>query len=247
MPVSAPSPIAPRSLAVVAAAGACMGMTLGGALALGGGGRAAPAAAIRQAFASTAPALRPRSTPSFDWALLLPRPPLRLASTGRDLECLTDAVYYEARGEPAAGQEAVAQVVLNRTRKAGFPKSVCGVVFQRAGRACQFSFVCDGSITTRREAAAWTRARKVAGRALGGYQLAAIGGATHFHVAGLQAGWGGGLLQVARIGAHVFYDFSRPHAAAHRATAPVLSPAMLTLPARAPSTTASPPTGAPTA
>jgi hypothetical protein len=50
----------------------------------------------------------------------------------RDLECLTEAVYFEARGETPAGQAAVAQVVLNRVKSPAFPKSVCGVVFQGA-------------------------------------------------------------------------------------------------------------------
>ena len=238
MPLTVPSLSNPRALAGVAMAGICTGLALGGAVALGtrgagagGPGASIPAGAIRQAFESTAPALRPRSTPSFSWAFLLPRPPLRLAATGHDLGCLTDAVYYEARGEPVEGQEAVAQVVLNRTRKPGFPKSVCGVVFQRAGRACQFSFACNGSITARRDAAAWSRAQRVATRALGGYQLAEIGGATHFHVVGLQVDWGGGLLQVARIGAHVFYGFGHPRGVSARSAAqPVLTSAVLKLP-----------------
>lgn len=66
-------------------------------------------------------------------------PGLRLASTGpahpaaspfrlgnaldasRDLECLTQAVYYEARGEGRDGMKAVAQVVINRARHPAFP------------------------------------------------------------------------------------------------------------------------------
>ena len=100
-------------------------------------------------------------------------------------------------------------MVLNRTRQRGFPKSVCGVVFQRAGAACQFSFACDGSVTSRREPQAWRRARLVAARALDGYRVAEVGGATHFHVAGLAVDWGGRLMQVARIGAHVFYGLTR--------------------------------------
>jgi spore germination cell wall hydrolase CwlJ-like protein len=43
----------------------------------------------------------------------------------RDLDCLTQAVYYEARGEGRDGMKAVAQVVLNRARHPAFPKTVC--------------------------------------------------------------------------------------------------------------------------
>jgi len=129
--------------------------------------------------------------------------------SARDLACLTDAVYYEARGENTAGQAAVAQVVLNRVRHPAFPKSVCGVVFQRAvgGDGCQFSFVCDGSMRHAREPGAWRRAEEIAARALDGAVMASIGNATHFHVAGLDPGWGPRLLRVAQVGLHVFYRF----------------------------------------
>jgi len=128
----------------------------------------------------------------------------------RDLDCLTRAVYYEARGETPSGQAAVAQVVLNRVRHPAFPKTVCGVVFQRtqAGQSCQFSFACDGSQNTRRDPIAWRRAERVAARALDGAVMTSIGNATHFHTTHVAPEWGGRLLQVAQIGLHVFYRFS---------------------------------------
>jgi spore germination cell wall hydrolase CwlJ-like protein len=126
-----------------------------------------------------------------------------------DLECLTEAVYYEARGESPRGQAAVAQVVMNRVRHPAFPKSVCAVVFQGAGRrGCQFSFACDGSMRRGREAVAWNRARKVATRALAGAALADIGSATHFHTTGVSPAWGPQMLRVAMVGTHVFYKFA---------------------------------------
>lgn len=126
--------------------------------------------------------------------------------SARELDCLTDAVYYEARGESSDGQAAVAQVVMNRVRKPGYPKSVCGVVYQGAqSHVCQFSFACDGAIYKAREAGAWRRAQTVAARALGGFVMAQVGDATHFHVARLGAIWGGDLIRVAQVGAHVFY------------------------------------------
>jgi hypothetical protein len=138
----------------------------------------------------------------------------------RDLDCLTDAVYYEARGETARGQQAVATVVLNRVKNPSFPKTVCGVVFQRASGGCQFSFACDGSMRRGREADAWTDARHVAARALSGYVLRDIGSATHFHTMDVAPGWGPKMLRVAQIGLHVFYRFN-PHA---RDLAPTAAP-----------------------
>jgi len=132
----------------------------------------------------------------------------------RELDCLTDAVYFEARGESPRGQAAVAQVVMNRVANPKFPKTVCGVVFQGAAtHGCQFSFVCDGSMRRGREAAAWDRARRIAQRALSGVALADIGKATHFHTTGVQPDWGPQMLRVAQVGLHVFYRFN-PHAPA---------------------------------
>jgi spore germination cell wall hydrolase CwlJ-like protein len=126
----------------------------------------------------------------------------------RDLECLTQAVYYEARGESRGGQQAVAQVVLNRTRHPAFPSSVCGVVFQGARNGgCQFSFACDGSVGRPVERAAWRRAEAIAAKALDGFVMPDVGSATHFHVIGLSPQWRNRLTRVAQVGSHVFYRF----------------------------------------
>jgi spore germination cell wall hydrolase CwlJ-like protein len=126
----------------------------------------------------------------------------------RDVDCLTQAVYFEARGEGTAGMQAVAQVVLNRARHPAFPKSVCGVVFQgAAGGGCQFSFACDGSMHRGVEADAWRRSHAVATRALSGYVMSEVGNATHFHTTAVQPGWRSNMLRIAQVGSHVFYRF----------------------------------------
>lgn len=138
--------------------------------------------------------------------------PFRVAhalDASRDLECLTQALYYEARGEGRAGMEAVAQVVLNRVRHPAFPKSVCGVVFQGAARktGCQFSFTCSGVMRGRVNQAAWNRARTIASSALSGSVAAAVGNATHFHTTAVAPGWRNSLVRVSQVGSHVFYRF----------------------------------------
>ena len=127
----------------------------------------------------------------------------------RDLECLTQAAYYEARGEGRDGMEAVTQVVLNRVRHPAFPKSVCGVVFQGAAMriGCQFSFTCDGSMRSRVNPIAWNRARDVASKALSGAVFAQVGNATHFHTTGVSPSWRNSLIQVSQVGHHLFYRF----------------------------------------
>jgi hypothetical protein len=134
-----------------------------------------------------------------------------LRTTGEDrrraLRCLTQAVYYEAALEPTEGQEAVAQVVLNRVRDPNYPNTVCGVVFQGAERVtgCQFSFTCDGALSQGPVPWAWKRAEAVAARALNGHVAARVGTATHYHADYVHPWWAPTLLKIDQIGAHIFY------------------------------------------
>ncbi|HMG47276.1 MAG TPA: cell wall hydrolase [Allosphingosinicella sp.] len=129
------------------------------------------------------------------------------ATSDRALECLTQAVYYEARGESEDGQRAVAQVVLNRVRHPAYPNSVCGVVFQGWQRAtgCQFSFTCDGSMSAGIEPYAWEQARRIAGAALAGSVYRPVGLATNYHTTAIQPYWAPSLVPQAVVGAHIFY------------------------------------------
>ena len=125
----------------------------------------------------------------------------------RDLQCLTEAVYWEARGEGEAGMAAVAQVVLNRVRHPAFPKTVCAVVYQGASEGdCQFSFACEVH-SSPAEDDAWRRAGQIASRALSGHVMSAVGQATNFHAVSVTPAWMTSLQRVAQIGSHIFYRF----------------------------------------
>ena len=124
----------------------------------------------------------------------------------RALLCLTQAVYYEAGFEPMTGRRAVAQVVLNRMRHPAYPKSVCGVVYQRNSTpVCQFSFVCDGSLLRAPAAGPWRVAEDLARAALAGYVETSVGSATHYHADYVAPRWAPMLSKVAKLGAHIFY------------------------------------------
>ncbi len=125
----------------------------------------------------------------------------------RAVRCLTQAIYYEAALEPTEGQEAVAQVILNRVRDPNYANSVCGVVYEGAERVtgCQFSFTCDGSLAQGPVAWAWTRAARVAERALGGHVATKVGTATHYHANYVYPWWAPTLNKLTQIGAHIFY------------------------------------------
>jgi spore germination cell wall hydrolase CwlJ-like protein len=131
----------------------------------------------------------------------------------RELDCLAQAVYFEARGESPRGQAAVATVIMNRVKNPHFPKTVCGVVYQGAAHhnGCQFSFACDGQVERVVEWSAWEQARRVAARTLSGALLRDVGSATHFHTTAVEPGWGPQMLRVAQVGLHVFYRLN-PHA-----------------------------------
>ncbi len=130
--------------------------------------------------------------------------------SSRALDCLTAAVYYEARSQTEDGQRAVAQVVLNRVRNPAFPGSVCGVVYQGSYRAtgCQFSFTCDGSLLRPREPGAWAEARQIAQTALAGDVYAPVGSAMYYHTTAVHPFWENSLTPVTTIGAHIFYRWS---------------------------------------
>jgi N-acetylmuramoyl-L-alanine amidase len=49
----------------------------------------------------------------------------------KEINCLAEAIYFEARGEPELGKIAVAHVIWNRTQSEKFPSTVCGVVKQK--------------------------------------------------------------------------------------------------------------------
>jgi spore germination cell wall hydrolase CwlJ-like protein len=127
----------------------------------------------------------------------------------RAVECLTAAVYYEARSESDQGQRSVAQVVLNRVAHPSYPGTVCGVVYQGSERStgCQFSFTCDGSLARRPNPMFWERARSVAATALAGYVEPTVGLATHYHTIAIHPYWAPSLNHIVTVGAHRFYSF----------------------------------------
>lgn len=125
----------------------------------------------------------------------------------RALDCLAAAVYYEAATEATEGQQAVAQVVLNRMRHPAFPKTVCGVVFEGSHRrtGCQFTFTCDGSLARVPSASGLAKARLVARAALSGYVAPSVGLATHYHTDWVLPYWAPKLVKIGQLGSHIFY------------------------------------------
>jgi spore germination cell wall hydrolase CwlJ-like protein len=161
--------------------------------------RAAPAMVHLAAATDAAPAV-----PTSRSELLSQQ--LTMANDG-DFRCLTEAIYHEARGEPLAGQFAVAEVILNRVDAANFPGSVCGVVHQGVdnGRGCQFSYACNGRSRAMAERGARELAARIAQVMLMGAARQLTDGATHFHTRHVSPRWARVYERTAQIGAHLFY------------------------------------------
>ncbi len=166
-------------------------------------------------------------------------------SRAQALECLTQAVYYEAGQESDSGQRAVAQVILNRVRHPAFPSSVCGVVYEGSTRqtGCQFTFTCDGSLIRSPMPSAWSRARGNAAAILNGAVEASVGNATHYHANYVFPRWAPEMVKTEVIGPHIFYRWAggwgRPEAftqsySAREASASLLRKAALAVPHNVP-------------
>ncbi len=122
--------------------------------------------------------------------------------------CLANAIYFESRSEPVAGQTAVAQVVMNRVKNPTYPNTICGVVYQNKHRrnACQFSFACDRIPDRIRSKKAWDTAWKIANQVVNGeVWMKSIGSSTHYHATYVRPRWARTMKRLKKIGLHVFY------------------------------------------
>lgn len=126
---------------------------------------------------------------------------------GAEWQCLSEALYFEARGETVRGMFAVGEVILNRVDSAAYPDTLCNVINQGTGRryACQFTYTCDGKPETIAEPRSWERVGKVARLLIDGVPRALTGGATHYHTKSVNPSWALRFPRTASIGYHYFY------------------------------------------
>jgi spore germination cell wall hydrolase CwlJ-like protein len=128
-------------------------------------------------------------------------------SGGPEWACLTEALYFEARGESFRGISAVAEVIINRAQSKRFPNSVCGVISQGVGgkAGCQFSYKCDGRAEVYHEPSAYARVAKMAHLMLAGRLQKVTDGALFYHSKAVRPKWSRKFLRTAQVGAHFFY------------------------------------------
>lgn len=151
----------------------------------------------------------------------LPKPVLHVAEAPKPVadavmsgllaehKCLSEVLYYEARGEGAGGQKAVAEVVFHRMNHGNFGNSICAVVYEGKDKpGCQFSFTCNAAILKRaKQPEEWRQAELMAAQILTG-QVAlknSTGGALNYHAITVAPDWAETMDKTTQIGNHIFY------------------------------------------
>ena len=198
-----------RAAALAAALVSC-GLGPGATASEATGDPEASAALARPGPASRRPEPRPAVVPDLqakrlDEAWLAAQPAAKGDATWR---CLTEALYFEARGEDAKGQFAVAEVILNRVDSGRFPDDVCAVINQGTGRKweCQFTYTCDGLPERVGDRRTWALMGKIARLALDGAPRDLTHGALFYHTRAVSPSWSRVFFRTTSIGAHHFYS-----------------------------------------
>lgn len=130
-----------------------------------------------------------------------------LAQLVSEHKCLSEALYYEARGEGSKGQMAVAEVIFHRLHNKHYPSTICGVVYQgKDTQDCQFSFACEKHAKGKEEGE-WDSAQMLAAHILTGVARMrdVTDEATHFHTISVTPDWADHLVKTIQIGNHIFY------------------------------------------
>jgi len=148
------------------------------------------------------------------------------------IECLALNVYHEARGEPIAGQLAVALVTENRKNDIRFPNTYCDVVYEGPTREswktrplkdiplssrvyypvkhkCQFSWYCDGKSDKVLNEDLWKTSYMVAAAVAQGVVYDFTDGATHYHADYVSPEWANRYHRIVKINQHIFYRTRR--------------------------------------
>jgi spore germination cell wall hydrolase CwlJ-like protein len=131
----------------------------------------------------------------------------------REIACLAENVYFEAAHEPEVGQLAVAFVTMNRVNSGKFADSICGVVKQKIGSTCQFSWWCEtkpyamstNHVLTRTNNLLYNRIQDMAVNFYLNHERMRdpSKGALYYHADYVNPGWK--LPKNIQIGRHIFY------------------------------------------
>ena len=125
-----------------------------------------------------------------------------IVMSAAEVKCLADVIYFESKSEPEIGQIGVGYVVLNRMGHPQYPKTACGVAYDRK-HGCQFDWACKGRVSAARHARLYEASRKVAMDIMEGRVANPVGDSTQFRQARLRAPRG--MARTATLHGHSFY------------------------------------------
>jgi spore germination cell wall hydrolase CwlJ-like protein len=132
----------------------------------------------------------------------------------KELACLANNIYFEARGESITGKFAVGRVTENRLKSGKFGNSMCQVVQQSRNNVCQFSWWCKGSLRELAESGslihvdpeAYAHSEAVANAILAGAdKYNPVGDAIYYHADYLKTRWNHKFDKVTQVEHHIFY------------------------------------------
>ena len=139
--------------------------------------------------------------------------------------CVAENIYWEARNQSVRGMMAVGLVTMNRVHDSRFPDTPCEVVKQGPTRPswkdptklypvknrCQFSWYCDGKSDDIPiyDHEVWSYSLAMAVKVVIGYFPDLTHGATHYHADYVTPGWAKSKTRTIKIGTHIFYRWKK--------------------------------------
>jgi len=129
----------------------------------------------------------------------------------KELKCLADNIYHEARGEGIDGQKAVAHVTMNRVDHPYYPNTVCEVVWEKRKSkrtkkwVAQFSWTLDGKSDKIRDQETYAQIKRIAYRIMVTNPPDITSGATHYHNDEVSPRWAKKLTMTKEVDKHTFY------------------------------------------
>jgi len=135
---------------------------------------------------------------------------VELKNETHEIQCLATNIYHEARGEPLAGQYAVAIVTMNRVKSKNHPDDVCKVVYLQKWSVKRQRYIAAFSWTTEShnrkiEPDAWHDAIKIAKQTYNAEVQSKVKDALFYHADYVTPYWSHNKVKITKIGRHIFY------------------------------------------
>lgn len=125
--------------------------------------------------------------------------PAKVDTSDPELICMAKVVRHEAANQSRVGQLAVAQLIMNRLRTPGFPKTICGVVHQPG------QFFNTNTYHPSKADRLWQTAWDVSVEARHTLSESVIGKALFYNTARARSAFHAGRKHIATIGDHAFF------------------------------------------